>query len=204
MQCRDELVDEYNFIILKEDGELQMLIDLLISAIPGLLIRYVIVGRQLEWGPALVIGMLLLIFSTYFYVYFIDFSNQTSSIYASGTAALTIMILRISDSKQRKAVDTDTVHRGFEKKNNVSEKYDFENSLHPKTTNRPGLNKYENQGKVKEFTCSNCKKIVYEDDNFCPDCGADLSKIVDKCSSCDSEVSNKDNFCSNCGYKLID
>jgi len=49
--------------------------------------------------------------------------------------------------------------------------------------------------------CLNCGKIVESSNNFCTDCGNQLT-IDTKCNNCGENVSPEDKFCSNCGCKF--
>ena len=56
-------------------------------------------------------------------------------------------------------------------------------------------------------------KIIFEQANICPDCGATLAegakfcmncgkKLVSICPNCKHELENGAKFCMECGYKL--
>ncbi|WP_459194937.1 zinc ribbon domain-containing protein [Halosimplex sp. J119] len=57
-----------------------------------------------------------------------------------------------------------------------------------------------------DLSCPGCGEAVAADDNFCANCGADVSDLepgpLTACPSCDADVEPEDNFCASCGEDL--
>lgn len=53
------------------------------------------------------------------------------------------------------------------------------NSLPPVTTEKVGqwISNAEDDLKISEYTCSNCKSLSDEDSDFCPKCGAKMQEV---------------------------
>jgi len=64
----------------------------------------------------------------------------------------------------------------------------------------------ERSGDDPELACPSCGDAVEAEDNFCANCGEDVSSLepgpLTECPSCEAEVGAEDNFCANCGEEL--
>ena len=61
------------------------------------------------------------------------------------------------------------------------------------------LGQEANNQKVKNVPCIKCKKMIEDDDKFCPECGSP-QKLV--CSECKTELVPNAKFCPECGKKV--
>lgn len=69
----------------------------------------------------------------------------------------------------------------------------------------------ESNNEEYEYYCTVCRQDVDENDKFCRNCGAEISKIVneddeqtiDRCEACGTENPSNYKFCKNCGSKII-
>jgi RNA polymerase subunit RPABC4/transcription elongation factor Spt4 len=50
----------------------------------------------------------------------------------------------------------------------------------------------------KEYICDECQNVITESDNFCPDCGTEVS-TGRKCKECGEGLDGNEKFCPNCG-----
>jgi hypothetical protein len=62
-------------------------------------------------------------------------------------------------------------------------------------------------GDDETVPCPECESPVGAEDNFCRECGTDVSHLepggeLTNCPSCDADVEPEDNFCRNCGEDL--